>query len=398
MTSPQVESLLGAEAELDVGNVAHGGHCVARWDGRVVFVRHTLPGERVRVRITEGDTGSRFLRGDAVQVLRAAPGRVPAPCPYAGPGRCGGCDFQHVEPWRQRELLGAVVREQLSRLAGLDLDVTLEALDPDDLGWRTRMGWTVSSDGRVGLLRHRSHDVEPVAHCMIAHPRVARPPAVPTDARRLDVAAAASGERVLLADGRLVSGPTRLSERVRGRTLRVSGPTFWQVHPGAAETLVDAVLDLGRPRAGERVVDLYAGVGLFSTFLARAVGTEGSVALVESDPGALRDARRNLHDQHQVTIVAGRVDRVLRSGECGAHADLVVLDPPRRGARAGVVGSIASLLPSRVVYVACDPAALARDVATFSEHGYELDTLRAFDLFPMTHHVECVALLTAGDR
>ncbi len=168
--SAEPASLLGQEATLDIGPVAHGGHCVARWDGRVVFVRHTLPGERVRVRVTEGDESSRFLRADAVEVLDAADGRVPVPCPHAGPGRCGGCDFQHVAPARQRELLAAVVSEQLQRLAGLDVDVTVQAVPPDDLGWRTRVGWTVAADGGVGFRRHRSHEVEPVDRCLIAAP------------------------------------------------------------------------------------------------------------------------------------------------------------------------------------------------------------------------------------
>ncbi len=393
MTPEEPESLVGAEAELDVGPVAHGGHFVARWDGRVVFVRHSLPGERVRVRVTEGDSSSRFLRADAVDVLAASADRVEAPCPYAGPGRCGGCDFQHVTPHRQRALLADVVAEQLQRLAGLEVAVRVEPVPPDDLGWRTRMGWAVTAGGHVGLRRHRSHDVEPVDRCVIARPEIAEPPAVPAGAGRADVACSSTGQRAVLVDGRRVEGPAHLVERVRGRALRVSGSGFWQVHPGAAGTLVDAVLALGAPRPGERVLDLYAGVGLFAAFLGEAVGADGSVVLVEGDPGALRDARRNLHDSPQVRIVAGRVDHALDSGGCGDTADLVVLDPPRTGARAPVVRGIAALRPERVVYVACDPAALARDVATFAEEGYRLAELRAYALFPMTHHVECVALL-----
>ena len=387
------ESLVGAEAELDVGPVAHGGHCVARWEGRVVFVRHTLPGERVRVRVTEGDTASRFLRGDAVDVLEPAPARVEPPCPYAGPGRCGGCDFQHVAPQAQRALLAEVVTEQLQRLAGLDVEVHVEPVPPDDLGWRTRMGWTVGDDGRVGLRRHRSHEVEAVDRCRIAHPEIAAPPDAPTGVSRVDVAWSSTGQRAVLADGQRLNGPAHLVEEVRGRALRVSGSGFWQVHPAAARTLVDAVLTLGGPRAGERALDLYAGVGLFSAFLGDAVGADGSVVLVEGDRGALRDARRNLHDSPQVRIVPGRVDHALTKGQCGDAAELVVLDPPRTGARAPVVRGIAALHPERVVYVACDPAALARDVATFAEEGYRLAELRAYALFPMTHHVECVALL-----
>ena len=265
-----------------------------------MFVRHALPGERVRVRVTEGDESSRFLRADAVEVLAAADGRVPAPCPHAGPGRCGGCDFQHVAPARQRELLADVVREQLQRLAGLDVEVTVQAVPPDDLGWRTRVGWTVDSDGVVGLRRHRSHEVEPVDRCLIAHPAVASPPPAPgTRAGRIDVAVSSTGDRVVLADGQRVEGRSRLVERVRGREFRVSGSGFWQVHPLAAETLVDAVLDLApaaaggagrRPVRGRRDV---RGVPR----RAGGRGADGHVVLVEGDAGAVRDARRNLHDQ-----------------------------------------------------------------------------------------------------
>ena len=386
-------SLVGREAVLDVDGVAHGGHCVARWDGRVVFVRHTLPGERVRVLVTEGDETSRFLRADAVEVLDAAVGRTQPPCPHAGPGRCGGCDFQHVTPSRQRELLGAVVQEQLQRLAGLEVDVTVRAVPPDDLGWRTRVGWTVGPAG-VGLRRHRSHAVEPVDRCYIAHPTVAVPPHPPAGVERLDAAVSSEGDSSVLADGRPLEGRARLVERVRDREFRVSGAGFWQVHPMAAQTLVEAVLELGRPASGEHAVDLYAGVGLFSVFLGELVGSPGRVVSVEGGAVAVRDARRNLHDQPQVEIVHAPVEQALAAGRAGERADLVVLDPPRTGARAAVVRRIAAMRPGRVVYVACDPAALARDVATFARLGYRLTDLQAFALFPMTSHVECVALLT----
>ncbi|MGI8985527.1 MAG: class I SAM-dependent RNA methyltransferase [Nocardioidaceae bacterium] len=395
MTAPVPAELAGSEVVLDVGPVAHGGHCVARWDGRVVFVRHSLPGETVRVRVTEGTESSRFVRADAIEVLRPSPGRVEAPCPYAGPGLCGGCDWQHATPATQRELLGAVVAEQLARLAGIEREVVVEAVAPEDLGWRTRLGWTVDAQGRPGLHRHRSHDVLPVDRCLIAAPDLPDAHTRTWSAGHVDVAVSSLGDTVLLADGDAVQGRARVRERVHERDFRVSAAGFWQVHPAAARTLVDAVLSYGRPAPGERVADLYAGVGLFSAFLGDAVAADGSVLAVEGDPRAVKDARRNLHDLPQVRIEAGRVGDMLARLPI-TPLDLVVLDPPRAGARAAVVGQIAARAPSRVVYVACDPAALARDIATFTEQGYALSDLRAFALFPMTHHVECVALLTRG--
>jgi tRNA/tmRNA/rRNA uracil-C5-methylase (TrmA/RlmC/RlmD family) len=390
---------------VDVGPVAHGGHCVARLDGQVVFVRHTLPGERVRIRITE--RSKRFLRADAVEVLEAAPDRVPAPCPYTGD--CGGCDFQHVSPAGQRRLLTAVVREQLERLAGLSWEGEVEAVDPDDLGWRTRVSFTVDDDGRAGLRRHRSHHVVPLDECLIAHPDLPQVLDRRWDAESVEAIVSSTGERLLVTDATIpdeverevdgvvaVDGTVRggrgsLTEQVRDTRMRVSGSGFWQVHPAAATTLVDAVLDASDLSPGDTVVDLYAGVGLFTSFLADAVGEQGTVVSVESDRRAARDARRNLHDKPQVELVDTTVERALGSGQLES-ADVVVLDPPRTGAKRAVAG-IAALSPRRVVYVACDPAALARDLATFAGLGYRLDGLRAFALFPMTHHVECVATL-----
>lgn len=399
------------EAIVDVGPVAHGGHCVARLDGQVVFVRHTLPGERVRIRITERTTS--FLRADAVEVLTAAPGRVEPPCPYAGPGLCGGCDFQHVDPAVQRELLGDVVREQLRRLAGIAWDGKVEAVEPEALGWRTRVQFAVDGQGRPGLRKHRSHEIIPVDRCLIAHPDLPVVLNREWDADTVEAIVSSTGDRLLVtdasisdeveaevdgvvaSDGTVRGGNGAVTERVADVDFHVSGSGFWQVHPGAATTLVDAVLEAAEVRAGETVLDLYAGVGLFTAFLAERVGEGGSVLSVESDEVAGRDAWRNLHELPQVQLVGETVERALRRQLLGESADVVVLDPPRTGAKKAVQG-IVDLAPRRIVYVACDPAALARDLASFGAKGYELKGLRAFALFPMTQHVECVAVLERG--
>ncbi len=372
---------------VEVGPVAHGGHCVARMDGQVVFVRHTLPGETVRIRIT--DRQKSFLRADAVEVLEASPDRVEPPCPWSGPGRCGGCDFQHVDPAAQRRLLGDVVREQLRRLAGLPWDGEVEGVGPE-LGWRTRVRWTVDADGRPGLRAHRSHDIVPVDHCPIAHPDL--PPVHDRrwEAGSVETIVSSTGDRLTVVDGRPASPDDHVVERVHDHDFRVTGSGFWQVHPRAAETLVDAVLAGADLQPGEHVVDLYAGVGLFSAFLADAVGETGRVDVVEWDRGGVSDSRTNLAGLPQVAIRPGATERVAPGLE--GPVDVVVLDPPRTGAKKALP-AIVGLGARRIVYVACDPAALARDLASFAARGYQLVGLRAFDLFPMTHHVECVAIL-----
>ena len=369
------QSLVGRTFDVEVGPVAHGGHFVARHDGRVIFVRHALPGERVTVRVTEGDEGSRFLRGDAVEVLEASADRVAAPCPVAGPGLCGGCDFQHVSLAAQRELKATVVREQLQRLAKLDVPVTVEPVPGDDEGlrWRTRVQYALTPDGRRGFRAHRSHRVVPVDDCLIT---------------RQDARVEVEGDAL---DEGLVTETVVTSSGERAFDVAAHG--FWQVHPGAPRVLVETVLDQLRPRPGESCLDLYAGVGLFSGFLADAVGPTGSVHAVEGDRDACEHARANLAAFPTATVTRGSVDRVLAALD-PAPVDLVVLDPPREGAKKPVVSAVVDRAPRAVAYVACDPAALARDVALFAQAGYRLDALRAFDLFPMTHHVECVALLT----
>jgi tRNA/tmRNA/rRNA uracil-C5-methylase (TrmA/RlmC/RlmD family) len=402
-------SLVGERYDVRPERIAHGGFVVARHEGVVVFVRHALPGERVVVEVTEGQEGDRFLRADAVEVLEASPDRVVPPCPFSGPHACGGCDFQHVAVPAQRTLKAAVVTEQLQRLAGLDVAVTVEAVGLDDLdhpddglGWRTRVQWAVTRDGDPGLRKHRSHDVVEVDHCPIAHPGL--PPVAGTewaDATTVESIVSSTGQQLRLVTTRdgatYADGPLVLDEEAAGRTWKVTGSGFWQVHPGAADTLVAAVLEGLDPQPGERAVDLYSGVGLFTAALADRVGLTGHVVAVESDEVAVADAQENLHDLHQVSLVRDRVDRALAADVTGLR-DLVVLDPPRTGAKRDVVAAITALGPRAVAYVACDPAALARDVAFFAEQGYTLRSLRAFDLFPMTHHVECVAVLVPTPR
>ncbi|SIR46251.1 23S rRNA m(5)U-1939 methyltransferase [Micromonospora avicenniae] len=393
--------------ELTVGAVAPGGHCVARVDGQVVFVRHALPGERVVAEVTEVHRG--FVRADAVTVLDASPDRVEPPCPYARPGRCGGCDLQHVAPAAQLEWKAAVVREQLSRLGGLTdaeldgLGVRIEALPGGRLGWRSRVRYAVDAGDRAGLLKHRSHEVVPIDRCLIAHPAIQSLPVLAAsgtrwpDADAVETVASTGGDVavVTVVDGvaSTAEGPATVREVAAGREWTLPTTAFWQVHPAAADTLVGAVLELVDPQPGEIAWDLYGGAGLFAAALAGVVGDTGRVTLVEAAEQGVAAARENLRDLPRVEVVAARVETALARRRITGPVDVVVLDPPRTGAGSRVVRELVAAGPRAIGYVACDPAAFARDVRTFAEAGWRLAAVRGFDLFPMTQHVELVGLL-----
>ncbi|HUC58091.1 MAG TPA: TRAM domain-containing protein [Streptosporangiaceae bacterium] len=388
----------GDLVEVVAGDVAHGGWCVARHGELVVFVRHTLPGERVLARITQ--VTAKFARADAVEIRQSAPGRVRPPCPYAKPDGCGGCDWQHASLAVQRELKAQVLRQQLRRIAGLEVDVTVEELPGDHagLGWRTREKFAVGKDGRAGLYKHRSHEIAHVSDCLIAHPLVTGAEVtrqVWPGARTVDVAVApASGKRaVMVSGGKPRPAPAFLTQRAAGRDWRVASAGFWQVHPGAADALVQAVLYGLEPAEGESALDLFGGAGLFAGVLADAVGPSGSVIAVESDEAAAEDARHNLRGTPWAQVHLGDAAMVVaRLGMAGI--DLAVLDPPRTGAERKLIDLLsAGPRLRRVAYVSCDPATLARDLKVFGGHGWRLSGLRAFDAFPMTHHVEALAIL-----
>ncbi|HEY1829584.1 MAG TPA: TRAM domain-containing protein [Acidimicrobiales bacterium] len=406
--------------ELEVGSMAAGGGCVARDpDGRVVFVRHALPGERVRARVSA--TTSKFRRADAIEVLEASVERVTPPCPHAGPGRCGGCDFQHIALPAQRALKAGMVAEQLRRVAGVELDVVVEAVpgDADGLGWRTRVRMAIDADGHPGFYRHRSHDIVAVGQCPITHPAALATGAleatwegaeqieVATDggrsvvsvhARRSATPVLPTDEQVragLVVNGKVARQPPSTVMQVDGLPYRVTAGVFWQVHAGAAAVLGDAVLEALDPHEGESAVDLYAGAGLFAVLLGQRVGERGAVLAIERDAKACRDARHNARHLPQVRVHEGSVTPRLVADRIG-KPDSLVLDPAREGAGTEVMGSLAAR-PGRlraVAYVSCDAASFSRDVRVLLDAGWSMPLLRAFDLFPMTEHVELVATLT----
>lgn len=387
---------VGERHTVTIEKVAHGGHFIARHEGQVIFVRHAIPGESVEVEITS--TGSSFVRADAIRIIEPSPDRVTPPCPFSHPGGCGGCDFQHISVERQRALKADVIREQFSRIARREITVTVEEIG-EPLHWRTRLSCATNVEGRIGFYASRTHSVIPVEDCIIAATSINFPELAkrrwPAQSR-IEISASSSGSRsIAIADARrdskarMTDGEAISREEVAGHQLQVSQASFWQSHEIAPEVLSSAVREF--VREGDDVLDLYGGVGLFAAALIDLVGPEGSIELIESSSSAISDARRNFADFPNVRIHSGDVSRLLAKVD---RAQVVVLDPPRDGAGRDVIVKITALAPRAIVYVACDPAALARDTVYLEENGFELAQLRAYDLFPMTHHVECVAYFT----
>ena len=395
MASPKsARWAVGDIFEAVIEKVAHGGHFIARHEGAVFFIRHGIPGEKCRVVITS--TGSSFNRGDVVEVLTQSPDRVSPPCSYAHRGGCGGCDFQHISMAHQRQLKSDVITEQFARIAKMDLRIEVEEVSPA-LGWRTRSIATTNNVGRLGFYGARSHNVVPIDDCIIMVPDMNMPELAARSWKadvRIEIAVSSVKERnIALATkeskARLTEGNQTLHEEVMEKVLEVSQDSFWQSNASAPAILTGAVLDYAQLRNGDHVLDLYGGVGLFTSVMVDLVGIDGAIDLIEGSKSATSDATRNFAKNPNVKITTGDVALHLPRI---TSADVVVLDPPREGAGKSVVSEIVRLRPRRVVYVACDPAALARDTGYFLEKGYKLSTIRAFDLFPMTHHIECVAL------
>ncbi|MGH3733337.1 MAG: class I SAM-dependent RNA methyltransferase [Acidimicrobiales bacterium] len=383
---------------------ATGGGVGRANDGRVIFVRHSLPGELVRVAVTE--TTSSFYRGDAVHVIEASAERVTPPCPYAHPGGCGGCDLQDASSEAQANWKASVVEEHLHRIAGVECDVTMVEL-PMVESTRTRLRCGVDEDGRLGLREARSHKLVPIETCWIASRKFDEAFSHPwREAGEVELRAIGAGEpfavvrrsergptfEVRSMSGAALDPSTHSRVSAGGHVYRVDPVSFWQSHRDAPQVLLEAVLEVADVESGDEVTDLYSGVGLFSVPLAKRVGSRGRVTAVESSPYAVRDARENAMGSSNLkvrewSVTPRSINDTVRDGS------VVVLDPPRQGLAKGVASAIARQRPRRVVYVSCDAATFARDLKVFVGHGFSLSDLRVFDLFPMTEHVEVVALL-----
>jgi tRNA/tmRNA/rRNA uracil-C5-methylase (TrmA/RlmC/RlmD family) len=395
-STKKITLAVGEVIDVEIEKVAHGGHFIARFESAVIFVRHAIPGEKCRIEITS--VGSSFNRADVVEVLEASSDRVSPPCQFSHREGCGGCDFQHISAQRQLNLKADVLTEQFSRIAKINIHVEVESVG-ESLGWRSRITSTTDRNGKLGFIGARSHKVIPVGNCLVATQEIAFQELAARKWKgdmRVEIAASNTGERSISlvatrgeTKSRLSEGPAVLHEEVLGKSLQVSNDSFWQGHKNAPTILSVVVQEFAEVSPGDHVLDLYGGVGLFTAALIDNVQENGVITLIEGSKSATGDATKNFISNSNVKIITGDVAKHLPRIN---SAHVVVLDPPRDGAGKLVVNEIVRLSPGKVVYVACDPAALARDARYFLDLGYSLVKLRAFDLFPMTHHIECVAL------
>ena len=398
----KTENWLGTELELEIERVAHGGIFVARHQGRVVFVSHTAPGEKVRARVFE-DKGGSFARAETVAVIEPSENRVPHIWKEAERLGAGGAEFGHLKLDYQRKLKSEVLAESLSRMAGLERQVEVQQVPGDELtnglGYRTRIQLHVSPEGVAGPYKERTHEVVPVKSLPLANSEINELGIHLKnwqDVKRIEIATASTGGVQWLIDKK-VKGDRKLVERALGRSFRISSGGFWQVHKGAAELLAGEILDLASGLdLDANNLDLYGGVGLFSGALASKFGKELNVTTVESSKVATADAASNLVDLSKHRAVAAPVEGFLKAQiKQGLVLDAatVVLDPPRAGAGKAVIDQLVFLRPAKIIYVACDPVSLARDLKLLTSAGYQLEQIKAFDLFPHTHHFETIASL-----
>jgi tRNA/tmRNA/rRNA uracil-C5-methylase (TrmA/RlmC/RlmD family) len=386
---------------LTVGAPANGGSCVARHDGRVVFVRYALPGERVRVRVT-ADRGS-YWHAETVEVIEPSSDRIASLCPIAGVDGAGCCDLAFVDPAAGRALKAEVVSNQLARLGNYQWsDAVAPVSTAGPTGWRTRIRLDVGADGRAGFHRYHSDELVVDLNCGqlpaemidgltdVTWPPGAHLHVVIDDDGQRHVARTVRHGRRNATD--VVEGSYQGVQRAGRRSWQVPVTAFWQAHRDAARAYSELVGDWARPEPGMTAWDLYGGAGVFAAVLGDAVGESGQVVSVDSSRAATRSARATLADLPQVNVITDSVRRALTAQRGGA--DVAVLDPPRAGAGREVIDLLAAAQVSRIVHIGCEAASFARDVGLYQRHGYAVDKISVFDSFPLTHHIECVALLT----
>ena len=382
---------IGDIVTLDIGIVAHGGHFIARYNNQVIFVRHGISGELAKVKITS--VNSRLAFGDAIEILKPSNDRVIPSCKYSKPGGCGGCDFQHISLKMQQSLKKIIIQDQFKRIAKIDINPDVISTEPfSGLHWRSRLDLAVSNNGKSGLYAHKSNDIIEIDECIIAVNEINRSEVFNKSwdgPNRLSISVSSENELNISRLGKTILGSEVLKEIVEDNTYMISPKSFWQSHKNAPTLLLQQVIKYADIKSGDIVCDLYGGAGLFTASIAKLTGDTGEVHLVERDNDCIKDAIKMFQNKKNIIIYHGKVEQKLGKIK---NIDIIILDPPRNGAGKQVVNQIIDKNPKCIVYVSCNPASLARDTKILLENNYILKNIVGLDLFPMTHHIECIAL------
>ena len=378
---------------LSIGPIAHGGHFIARHNGQVIFVRHAITDEIAIVKITS--IGSKIAFGDAIEILKPSKDRVIAPCKYSSPELCGGCDFQHISTAAQLKLKQLVVEEQFERIANIKISPEiLNAGIVSGLHWRTHLDFAISNNGKVGLYSFKTKKVVEIDECLIAVNAINQLDIFKSKwdgDERLSVFASSLKEVSIHRSDQKISGPSKINEVVEGNSYTISHGSFWQSHKNAPKILIKKIIEFANLELGDRVCDLYGGVGLFTAPILKVIGEIGEIHLIESNSRCIKDAKKIFENKKSVIIHHGKVEQKLGKIK---NIDVIIMDPPRTGATKQVINQIIEKKARSIVYISCDPASLARDTKVLLKNYYSLEKIVGIDLFPMTQHIECIASFT----
>jgi len=423
---PQKSPIIGKSVELQLIDMAHGGSAIGRHEGKMVFVPYTIPGEEITVKIT-GDSG-KVLFGQGEQLLAASGDRVTPVCIHFGQGRCWSCHWQHINYETQLLLKQDVLADQLSRLGDVSdsmIESAMRPVAPSQEQWEYNFRMTLarSKDGEWGYLRQNGWDVEPLTECHIVHPELLELfEELDLDyerAKRMTLQRGTDGQmmiifeideeeepdlttdlavsvNLILPDNEPINliGDAYSTFHIGGRDFRVTAGGYIRPNIGQIEFLMIEVMKRLKLTGKERVLDLYAGVGIYSAFIAPRAEL---VTLVDSYPPAVTDADVNLMDFDNIDVIEGQVEQVLEDMlDEEAEYDIALVDPPTSGLDKDVVKYLKQMGIKRVVYVSGDPASLARDSKLLISAGYPLVDIQPMDLSPQTYYIDSVALFERG--
>jgi len=381
---------IGDIVTLNIGKIVHGGHFIARHNNQVVFVRHGISGEIANVKITS--INSKLAFGDAIEILKTSKDRVKSPCKYSKPGGCGGCDFQHISPEIQKNLKKIIIQDQFNRIAKIDINPEVISTEPlTGLNWRSRLDLAISNNGKTGLYSHRSNEIIEIDECLIAVEQINKSKVFSkywNTSDRLSISVSSENELNVNQAGKNILGSDELKEVVDDNTYTISPKSFWQSHKNAPRLLLQQVRKYAKIKLGDRICDLYGGAGLFTAPMAKLTGEAGEVHLIERDNDCIKDAKKMFKTKKNIIIHHGKVEQKLGKIK---NIDIIILDPPRNGAGKQVIHQIIDKKPKSIVYVSCDPTSLARDTKILIDNNYTLSNVLGLDLYPMTHHIECIA-------